>query len=209
MRDGGGSGRSPSPEPSIPPPSAIEFNKLTIRQQFAYVKPILVSILNDEFPPAKEQHDAYMSGGPKRVEVCRKLGAKGNMRNDEYEALTECIQSWALRGERRAKYIFDEGEQQNLGQLNGDVNSATGRSEAKANGDIVPTESDNSNVPHAISNDETEKPFENVSVTVWYPFYLILHLILTCMKEPSPGEPLPLSVTKSTDVSTLTSLRKF
>ena len=120
------SGREFSPDPLLPAPSVVDFHKLSIRQQFAYIKPILLSVLNDEFPPAKELHDAFMSGGPRRVEVCRKLGAKGNLRNDEYEELSECVQCWALRGERRAKYDNDES-------MNGDAEIAIEQADPNVN----------------------------------------------------------------------------
>ncbi|THH19590.1 hypothetical protein EW146_g1614 [Bondarzewia mesenterica] len=53
--------RGPSPIPEIPPPT--NFGKLSIRQQFSYVKPVVKAVLNDRYPPAKDRHDAFMKGG--------------------------------------------------------------------------------------------------------------------------------------------------
>lgn len=123
--DKGISNRELSPEPVTPAPSAMEFHGLSIPQQFAYTKLILQSILNDEYPAAKERHDAFMSGGSRRIDVCRKLGAKGSLRNDEYEALSDCVQRWALKGNKRTHCNGDNLEHENgHADLNGDASIA-------------------------------------------------------------------------------------
>ncbi|KAH0826963.1 hypothetical protein J3R83DRAFT_4622 [Lanmaoa asiatica] len=50
-----------------PPPPAKDFEDLSVRTQLAYVKPVLRAILNKEYAPAREKHEAFMKGGSRRA----------------------------------------------------------------------------------------------------------------------------------------------
>ena len=52
-------GESPAPEDKAPQPAA--FCQLSIREQFAYVKPVMRAILDNTYEPVRERHKAFMN----------------------------------------------------------------------------------------------------------------------------------------------------
>ncbi|KAF5369170.1 hypothetical protein D9615_009985 [Tricholomella constricta] len=106
--------RSPSPMSVDPPPDTAEFSELSIREQFAYIKPVLIAILNDRYAPARERHDNFIAGGSKRKSVVNSAGLRGQMDPRDVVTLQHCLSEWCLRDERRAQAIVDEGEPQIL-----------------------------------------------------------------------------------------------
>ncbi|KAG6882540.1 hypothetical protein C0993_010161 [Termitomyces sp. T159_Od127] len=97
-----------SPSPTQPPPSAEDFKHLSIREQFAYAKPVLSAILNEKFPPAIQRHTYFISGGSKRKSVVEEAGLRGQMDPRDVDALQRYVNEWCLRDERRAQVITDE-----------------------------------------------------------------------------------------------------
>jgi hypothetical protein len=98
--------REPSPPAVLPLPTA--FCDLTMREQFAYTKPILTAILNCKYPPAKKKHDDFIKGGAARKAVTDGAGARGVIVPEDVDTLQEHLLWWALRDERRAKKVDDE-----------------------------------------------------------------------------------------------------
>ncbi|THH20878.1 hypothetical protein EW146_g559 [Bondarzewia mesenterica] len=95
--------RGPSPIPEIPPPT--NFGKLSIRQQFSYVKPVVKAVLNDRYPPAKDRHDAFMKGGIIRRALRKEAPGKGELNAREVTELGLVLNWWVLRDERYAKKL--------------------------------------------------------------------------------------------------------
>lgn len=90
-----GDERAHSPEPSIPPPS--NFISLPIEEQFAYLKPILKSILNGKFDPAKQRHEGFIKGGTERSAVTKAAGIRGDLDDHTISILSAYICRWVLR----------------------------------------------------------------------------------------------------------------
>ncbi|KAF8163660.1 hypothetical protein B0H34DRAFT_795339 [Crassisporium funariophilum] len=89
--------RSPSPTPRDPLPSADDFkNNLSIREQFAYTKPVLTAILNDEYGPVKLKHENYMKGGKYKRDVMDQAAMRGTMNPKDVEQLQLYIRRWCL-----------------------------------------------------------------------------------------------------------------
>ncbi|KAG5338800.1 hypothetical protein C0989_006184 [Termitomyces sp. Mn162] len=100
--------RSHSPSPTIPPPSAEDFKLFSIREQFAYVKPILSAILNEDFPPALQRHTDFIAGGSKRKNVVEQASLRGQIDPRDVDAIQRYVTEWCLRDEQRAQVITDE-----------------------------------------------------------------------------------------------------
>ncbi|ETW86219.1 hypothetical protein HETIRDRAFT_415183 [Heterobasidion irregulare TC 32-1] len=93
--------RGPSPVPEMPP--RPNFFDLSIREQFAYVQPVIKAILDDRYPPAKDRHDSFIKGGVLRRTVRKEAPGKGNLTTKEVTELGLVLNRWALRDERYAK----------------------------------------------------------------------------------------------------------
>lgn len=100
--------RSLSPVPANFSFSNFSFYKLGLHAQFAYVKPVLVAILNEQYAPAMDRHRKFMQGGPARAMLDRDAGKRGRMREKEVSQLTKILLRWALREKAKAKLIMDE-----------------------------------------------------------------------------------------------------
>ena len=79
-----------------PPPPAEDFEDLSVRAQLAYVKPILRAILNKEYVPAREKHEAFMRGGSARVALLKSAGVRGGMDARFVKAVQKAICAWVL-----------------------------------------------------------------------------------------------------------------
>jgi|ERR1700722_4531193 len=108
------SDRPPSPEPVDPVPSSEEFTQLSIPEQFAYVKPILVATLNDAYAPAKGRHDGFIRGGKYRADVGKSVAMRGNISVQECREFLHCLTRWALRDERRAERTLESFHQNGI-----------------------------------------------------------------------------------------------
>ncbi|KAJ4487862.1 hypothetical protein J3R30DRAFT_3279495 [Lentinula aciculospora] len=92
--------RSSSP---VPLPSLFcAFNGLPIRAQLAYIKPVLSSILNENYAPAKDRHDKFMKGGKARAGLGTSAGLRGMIPPRDVDKLQKYLCDWCLRGEVRA-----------------------------------------------------------------------------------------------------------
>ena len=79
-----------------PPPPAGDFEDLSVRRQLAYVKPVLRAILNKEYAPAREMHEAFMRGGSARVALLKSAGVRGGMDARFVKAVQQEICKWVL-----------------------------------------------------------------------------------------------------------------
>ncbi|KAJ7481118.1 hypothetical protein B0H11DRAFT_2024308 [Mycena galericulata] len=86
-----------SPEPRNPPPSAKEFEDLSVHEQFVYTKPVLQAILRDEYQPAREAHEMFIGGGKGRIRVVKEAGERGLMDPKDVEQFQRCLVEWCLR----------------------------------------------------------------------------------------------------------------
>ncbi|KAI0273518.1 hypothetical protein BC834DRAFT_854207 [Gloeopeniophorella convolvens] len=87
---------SVSNEPVMPPPDPEDFCELPIREQFAYVKPIIKAILNETYTPARERHRAFMQGGASRRRLQKTATGKGDLSTCEVAQLGRTLQHWVL-----------------------------------------------------------------------------------------------------------------
>ncbi|THH01653.1 hypothetical protein EW026_g1088 [Hermanssonia centrifuga] len=85
--------RAPSPDPKEPAPIAFAHD-LTIPEQFEYSKPVLVALMNGEYPPATHLHVAFMKGGRWRNQVTSSAWKRGELSHKEKEELSDCIRRW-------------------------------------------------------------------------------------------------------------------
>ena len=83
-------------EPAIllPPPDPEDFCALPIREQFAYVKPIIRAILNETYLPAMERHRAFMQGGLSRLRLRKAATGKGELTACDVSRLGRVLQNW-------------------------------------------------------------------------------------------------------------------
>lgn len=89
--------RGPSPTPLDPPPSTEDFEDLTIREELAYVKPILSAIMTSSYSPARERHNGYLKGGKARQRLVASAAARGAISVRDVDALDAYIRRWAMR----------------------------------------------------------------------------------------------------------------
>ncbi len=80
----------------MPPPNPDDFCELPIREQFAYVKPVVKAVLNEAYPPARERHQAFMQGGPSRIRLLKTATGKGDLSAREVSQLGRVLQFWVL-----------------------------------------------------------------------------------------------------------------
>jgi|SRR5882762_3793231 len=112
------SSRLPSPEPIFPlptdsdPDSDFDFCKLSIHQQFSYVKPVLKAILNDTYKPSRSRHLDYVKGGTARARTQESAASRGTVSVADVETLQKCMTRWVLREKRRAgKNLYKDLEE--------------------------------------------------------------------------------------------------
>ena len=89
--------------------------KLSLHEQFCYVKPILKLILDDAYEPAKARHEAFVKGGQKRLAICEMAGATGDLTAKTVEELSQHLTRWVLRDEALAdgelvQLVMSEGQ---------------------------------------------------------------------------------------------------
>ncbi|KAF4614924.1 hypothetical protein D9613_002583 [Agrocybe pediades] len=101
--------RSPSPEMLDPPPSGGEFCLLDIRQQFAYVKPVLHAIIEDKYLPVRERHEKYMKGGRHRKAIQETAPLRGRVDPKDVESLLRMIQK-TFAGSKTPPSTFTNGK---------------------------------------------------------------------------------------------------
>ncbi|KAI9510278.1 hypothetical protein F5148DRAFT_618681 [Russula earlei] len=89
-------GAADEPATRMPPPLPKDFRELSIQDQFAYTKPVIKAILDEDYPPAREQHLAFMQGGPSRHSLRRSATGKGDLTAREVSRLGKVLQRWVL-----------------------------------------------------------------------------------------------------------------
>lgn len=76
---------------------------MSIRQQFAYTKNVLIAILNENYPPAREKHELFLL---KDVKARRRLqdsaSRRGMLDGRSVNLLQRYLSRWCLRDEGRA-----------------------------------------------------------------------------------------------------------
>lgn len=108
--------RSRSPSPQVPLPTTDQFNELSIREQLAYVKPVLQAILRNEYVPMQEKVDRFLSNDKAFLANLVKNSAnEGSMVPTQVNTLVAYLKWWCLRGEaepqhRQADEGGDDGE---------------------------------------------------------------------------------------------------
>ncbi|KAI9574204.1 hypothetical protein HD554DRAFT_2045299 [Boletus coccyginus] len=95
----GGDAEDPDDSALPPPPLAENFEDLSVRAQVAYVKPVLRAILNKEYAPTREKHEAFVRGGSGRAALLKSAGVRGGMDARFVKAVQKAICQWVL-GER-------------------------------------------------------------------------------------------------------------
>lgn len=80
----------------IPPPNPEDFCELPIRDQFAYVKPVIKAVLNETYLPARERHRAFMQGGTPRLRLRKAATGKGDLTARDVSRLGRVLQNWVL-----------------------------------------------------------------------------------------------------------------
>jgi hypothetical protein len=85
-------------EPAVPmpPPNPKDFCEMPIRDQFAYVKPVIKAILNETYLPVRERHQAFMRGGASRRRLQKTATGKGDLTTREVSRLGKVLQQWVL-----------------------------------------------------------------------------------------------------------------
>lgn len=78
------------------PPSPKEFCEQSIRDQFAYIKPVIKAILHETYLPARERHQAFMQGGRSRLRLQKAATGKGDLTSREVSRLGRVLQHWVL-----------------------------------------------------------------------------------------------------------------
>ncbi|KAJ6501994.1 hypothetical protein C8R45DRAFT_861671 [Mycena sanguinolenta] len=105
--------RGRSPEPRDPPPDAAAFCDLGVHEQFVYTKPVLQAILCDRYPPARANHDAFMSGKPgARNQLVQSASqSRGLMDPRHVEEFQRCLLEWCLRDTAQGGREAEESEE--------------------------------------------------------------------------------------------------
>ena len=80
----------------MPPPNPEDFCELPIRDQFAYVKPVIKAILNETYLPARVRHRAFMQGGASRLRLRKAATGKGDLTAHDVSRLGRVLQNWVL-----------------------------------------------------------------------------------------------------------------
>lgn len=93
--------RASTPLPEMPPPK--HFETLDIEEQFEYVKPILIAILQNKYGPVRQRHNAFMASAAARQRVVDENQLSGNLRGYELEKLGPLIRRWIRRRQMRQK----------------------------------------------------------------------------------------------------------
>lgn len=98
--------RAASPSPPVPAPTAFG-HELTIQEQFEYVKPVLIAILNGQHArPALQRHIAFMKGGRSRTQVSNSAWRRGEVSHHDRDELSRCVLRWMRRRQRRQELGF-------------------------------------------------------------------------------------------------------
>ncbi|KAG2350030.1 hypothetical protein BDR05DRAFT_1055574 [Suillus weaverae] len=88
--------RSSSPKMTDPPPGADAFADLSMHAQLAYVKPVLIAILQGKYTPASKSHEAFMRGGAARSSLMKRAAVRGGLDPNEVKQSQKLIARWAL-----------------------------------------------------------------------------------------------------------------
>ncbi|TCD67297.1 hypothetical protein EIP91_000320 [Steccherinum ochraceum] len=90
--------RASTPIPDIPPPKFFE--SIPVDEQFEYVKPILIAMLQNRYEPGRARHNAFMNAAT-RQGVLDSEHLSGDLRADELEELGPLLRRWIRRRRRR------------------------------------------------------------------------------------------------------------
>ncbi|EKM55260.1 uncharacterized protein PHACADRAFT_255750, partial [Phanerochaete carnosa HHB-10118-sp] len=92
--------RAPSPPPTLPAPTAFGY-ELTIPEQFNYVKPVLVALMNGRYEPSLARHTSFMKDGRSRRSVMLDAWKRGELSPSDKDELDVCIRRWMRKRSRR------------------------------------------------------------------------------------------------------------
>lgn len=87
--------REESPAPAEPPPSPNAFCELSIREQFAYVKPVMRAIIDDVYEPARQRHKDFMNQ-KSRQNLRTQAGGIGDLSAKEFDQLGKVVRHWLM-----------------------------------------------------------------------------------------------------------------
>ncbi|KAK7040855.1 hypothetical protein VNI00_009451 [Paramarasmius palmivorus] len=169
VSDGDDASRSPSPSPNSrndtpslddPAPPATMFCDLSIREQFAYCKPVLLAVLNNRYPPARRRHDDFISGGKRRKGLNDEAGLRGKMDPKDVSRLQKLLDRWCL-GDSGALAKNDDTHEE----------PDSGAAITELEGKVLPVPSDEGSSHEegpmkATTNGATEDKFETTLVSV-------------------------------------------
>ena len=97
--------RAPSPTSTLLAPSKSPF-RLSIAEQFEFVKPVLVAVLQGKYDPVRARHEAFMGSGASRRNVCDTNHHKGDLRARDVEELDVIVRQWVRRRQKRQDLGF-------------------------------------------------------------------------------------------------------
>ncbi|KAF9242099.1 hypothetical protein BU15DRAFT_44308, partial [Melanogaster broomeanus] len=125
--DGSGNVEDPSADTDalLPPPPAEDFQDLSVRAQLAYVKPVLRAILNKDYAPATEKHEAFMKGGSARAALLKAAGIRGGMDARFVKSVQKAICKWVLGGKPERTEAQFVGIAREGKEVNGAMDEAT------------------------------------------------------------------------------------
>lgn len=86
-------GESPTLEEQPPLPAA--FCQLSIREQFAYVKPVMRAIMGNTYEPVRERHKAFMTQRSRQALRSQSHGI-GDLSVPEFNQLGKVVQRWLV-----------------------------------------------------------------------------------------------------------------
>lgn len=87
--------REESPLPAESPPPPNTFCGLTIREQFAYVKPVMRAIIDNAYAPVRQRHKDFMNR-KSRQSLRTQSGGIGDFSAKEFDQLGKVVQRWLL-----------------------------------------------------------------------------------------------------------------
>lgn len=84
------------PEPTLPPPPSEQFCQLCMRDQLAFVTPILTRVAQRSYTPAEKRNRMFLSGGRSRAALSHNV-SKGSLTDLELVELQKTLFKWACQ----------------------------------------------------------------------------------------------------------------
>jgi len=95
------------------------FKKLSVDDQIRCVGPILLLIINNDYPPAKSRHEKFMKGGRARQALQQEGAGGGSLSGQRLGELADALRWWTLRDEQFALLLqVEDGEPSSKSSVN-------------------------------------------------------------------------------------------